>query len=113
MERGRGHRRCLIVGSAGGIRGCRIRAVEGARSCRKRRGRARDSGGRWQARGIRAVKGRSTRLQEARREASADGGEWSARWRRQMADAQRDGRTVRQGIVDAYDRHIISSRDNK
>jgi hypothetical protein len=64
--------------------------------------------GRWQARGIRAVEGRSTRLQEARREASADGGGWSAEG---DGNAHRDGRTVRQGIVDAYNRHIISSRD--
>jgi hypothetical protein len=34
-----GHRRCLIVGSAGGIRGCGIRTVKGARGCRKRGGR--------------------------------------------------------------------------
>jgi hypothetical protein len=30
---------------------------------------------------------------------------------REMAGAQRDGKTVRQGTVDAYDRYIISSRD--
>jgi hypothetical protein len=39
---------------------------------------AREGGGRWQAQGIHAVEGSSTRLQEARREASADGGGWSA-----------------------------------
>jgi hypothetical protein len=30
---------------------------------------------------------------------------------REMAGSQRDDRTVRLGIVDAYDRHTISSRD--
>jgi hypothetical protein len=36
----------------------------------------------------------------------------SAGGRREMAGAQRNGRTVRHcGIVDAYDRHIISSRE--
>ena len=42
---------------------------------------------------------------------SAEGGErgW---WRMERGGRwQRDGRTVRQGSVDAYDRHIISSRD--
>jgi hypothetical protein len=112
----KGRRRCLIVGSAGGIGGCGIRVIEVARGCRKRGGRrftdaarmvadgARVGGGRWQARGIHVVEGRSTRLQEARREASADGAQ------REMAGAQRDDRTVRQGIVDAYNKHIISSR---
>jgi hypothetical protein len=43
---------------------------------------------------------------------SAEGGErgW---WRMERGGRwQRDGRTVRQGSVDAYDRHIISSRDS-
>ena len=41
---------------------------------------------------------------------SMEGGErgW---WRMERAMAKVDGRTVRQPIVNAYNRHIISSRD--
>jgi hypothetical protein len=116
-----GHRRCLIVGSAGGIRGCGIRTVEGARGCRKRGGRRFTDAAWMVVDGARMVvdgdgrRGGFAASKEGARDCRKRGGRRA--WmvadgaRREMAGAQRDGRTVRQGSVDAYDRHIISSRD--
>jgi hypothetical protein len=116
-----GRRRCLIVGSAGGIQGCGIRTVEGARGCRKHGGRQFTDAARMVADGARMVvdrdgrRGGSAMSKEGERDCRKRGGR-RARMvadgaRREMVGAQRDGRTVRQAIVDAYDRHIISSRD--